>query len=62
MEMGRWEQDGLHRDIAELEGLLARAKDLEDDIDVRWVRKLFEELLQRRRDMLRRLQDKQRLA
>lgn len=61
MDMGRWIRDGLHRDTVELESLLARATDFEDDIDVRWARMLFEELLQRRKEMLRRLQE-QRLA
>jgi hypothetical protein len=50
-----WTKESLVREIAELEALMERAKEYDDDIDVRWARQLFTELLQRRREMLKAL-------
>ena len=50
-----WTRESLVKEIAELEALMERAKEYDDDIDVRWARQLFTELLQRRREMLKSL-------
>lgn len=50
-----WTKESLVREIAELETLMERAKEYDEDIDVRWARQLFTELLQRRREMLKAL-------
>ncbi len=47
-----WSKGALRKEIAELEGLLERAKGFEEDIDVRWARELFTELIQQRRERL----------
>lgn len=50
------DKDTLQRSIHELEGLLERAKDFEqDDIDVIWATRMLQEELEHRRDRLRTL-------
>lgn len=53
----KWKKGALRKEIAELEGLLERAKGYEEDIDVRWARELFRELIQQRRERLVRLEE-----
>ena len=48
-----WTKESLIKEIEDLEALMERAKECDDDIDVRWARQLFTELLQRRREMLK---------
>jgi len=47
-----WTPDGLRQEIAELESLLQRTNQYEDDLDVQWTRRLCLEVLARRRELL----------